>query len=176
MKRTMIIKLLILITLFTTTVFSQENKRLRSSLDNDASVDKMRSAIVRQLAMSPPDDINGNQVPQEVSIALPIQFEFGSSVLTNEGKETLNKAAAAMNSSDLKDLNFVVEGHTDSVGSNAYNLSLSQKRAYAAKNQLIAAGVSAQRLNAIGFGESKPIENLSTLDAAQRRVELVTKR
>ncbi len=161
--------------LISLTAYSKDPKRLRTALDDDASADKMRSAMLRQLAMSP-DDLSDNSAPQEVSIALPIQFEFGSAELTTQGAEILSKAAEAMNSTELVSLNFVIEGHTDSVGSNEFNLILSEKRAQSAKNHLIKNGINSKRLTAFGFGELKPIEASSSIDPSQRRVEIVTTR
>jgi outer membrane protein OmpA-like peptidoglycan-associated protein len=63
-----------------------------------------------------------------------------------------------------------VAGHTDTKGSQEYNQRLSEQRAQAVANQLIYNGVSAQRVTAVGYGESRPI---STNDAMNRRVEIL---
>ena len=63
-----------------------------------------------------------------------------------------------------------VAGHTDTKGSEAYNQKLSEQRAEAVANELIANGVSAQRIRTVGYGESRPI---SSNDAANRRVEIL---
>ena len=67
----------------------------------------------------------------------------------------------------------VVEGHTDSVGSNMTNLSLSQRRAEAVRQYLIRLGVDGERLRATGFGEEKPIDSNRTRRGRERnrRVE-----
>ena len=69
-----------------------------------------------------------------------------------------------------------IEGHTDSVGTAAYNETLSQKRSNSVKFYLIEKGISEGRLTALGYGESKPIaSNKSALGKAKnRRVELKT--
>jgi len=68
-----------------------------------------------------------------------------------------------------------IEGHTDSSGSDAHNLDLSQRRAESVKASLVAGGIAADRLLTRGFGESKPVaDNVTELGRAQnRRVELV---
>jgi outer membrane protein OmpA-like peptidoglycan-associated protein len=73
------------------------------------------------------------------------------------------------------DLNFSVEGHTDSDGDGALNQKLSVARAKAVMDKLIAMGISADRLKYAGFGESKPIDNNATPEgkANNRRVEFV---
>lgn len=66
-----------------------------------------------------------------------------------------------------------IEGHTDNDGEDAYNMKLSGERALAVKQWLIAAGVSADRLVAVGFGETRPIADNSTAEgkAQNRRTE-----
>ncbi len=68
-----------------------------------------------------------------------------------------------------------IEGHTDSVGGDALNLRLSNKRAQAVVNYLIKKGVDADRMEAVGFGEERPIQTNGTKAgrAANRRVEFV---
>ena len=67
-----------------------------------------------------------------------------------------------------------VAGHTDSTGSEEYNLQLSQRRADSVKNALIQRGVAAQRITAVGYGEGQPIGNNGTEFGRQqnRRVEV----
>jgi outer membrane protein OmpA-like peptidoglycan-associated protein len=62
-----------------------------------------------------------------------------------------------------------VEGHTDQIGTETYNQSLSEKRAEAVKNTLIQRGIDPNRIRAVGFGESQPI---SSNNAMNRRVTL----
>ena len=71
-------------------------------------------------------------------------------------------------------LRLSVEGHSDNMGKPASNLSLSQKRAEAVKNYLAQNGIDANRLEAKGFGQEKPVADNSTPEgrAANRRVEL----
>ncbi len=72
---------------------------------------------------------------------------------------------------------FIVAGHTDSVGSEAYNQGLSQRRAAAVGNWLTSNGVSADRLDVVGYGENQPKFDNMTEDGRKlnRRVEIVTK-
>lgn len=73
-------------------------------------------------------------------------------------------------------VNLTIEGHTDSDADDNYNLTLSQKRTESVKNYLISKGISAERLTAIGYGESRPIASNKTAagKAKNRRVELKT--
>ena len=70
--------------------------------------------------------------------------------------------------------NFVVEGHTDSIGSEAFNQKLSEDRASKVVGFLTKNGVSSARLKSAGFGETSPIKSNSTSSgrAANRRVEV----
>jgi len=75
---------------------------------------------------------------------------------------------------DYPDLNVVIEGHTDSVGSNAYNQKLSQARAEAVKKYMVEEnGIAANRITPKGFGEEQPIAPNTTAEgrAKNRRVE-----
>jgi OOP family OmpA-OmpF porin len=73
-------------------------------------------------------------------------------------------------------VNLTIEGHTDNVGDDAYNMTLSQKRTESVKDYLVSKGISASRLTAIGYGETKPIADNNKADgrARNRRVELKT--
>jgi hypothetical protein len=69
-----------------------------------------------------------------------------------------------------------IEGHADSQGADAYNLSLSQRRTESVKTYLMGKGIMESRLTAVGYGETKPIDDNSTAAgrAKNRRVELKT--
>lgn len=100
-------------------------------------------------------------------------FEFGSAELTPELRTLLDTGAGILlrNPSIL----MTIEGHTDSVGSDAFNLALSEARAQAGADYLIARGVPAERLFPIGFGETQPIASNETAEGRRqnRRLEFV---
>ena len=68
----------------------------------------------------------------------------------------------------------VIEGHTDSMGDDAYNLNLSRDRAFAIRQALVAEGIPASRISTQGFGEALPVASNSTSTGRQknRRVEI----
>ena len=109
------------------------------------------------------------------TVRLPIFFEFNSADLRPEGRALLDKVGAALASDELATFRFSVEGHTDSVGSDGYNSSLSAERAEAVKAYLMAQGVPAERLGTVGHGEVAPVADNETDDGRQRnrRVELI---
>ena len=111
------------------------------------------------------------------TVRLPIFFEFDSTVLLPEAEVLLARVGAALVSNDLADFRFSVEGHTDSVGPESYNATLSQERAEAVKAFLIARGVSEQKLATVGHGESRPVASNGDDEGRQRnrRVELINR-
>jgi flagellar motor protein MotB len=106
------------------------------------------------------------------AILYGIYFEVDSAMLKPESTETLQHVLAVIKSK--KSLNLVIEGHTDSRGSDKYNLELSRKRAQAVTDWLVKNGIDAARLNAKGYGESKPVADNSRPAgrALNRRVEI----
>lgn len=99
-----------------------------------------------------------------------IEFEVSSAVITPAGEEELQKAVAFF--TENEDVNAVIEGHTDTDGSEEGNLSLSQARAESVLAFLVLNGVDGDRLEAVGFGESQPILVDGVEDkAASRRIE-----
>jgi OmpA-OmpF porin, OOP family len=104
-----------------------------------------------------------------------VHFRFDSAALTSEAKSILDRSLSAIKSNPSK--NISVEGHTDSTGSDSYNLDLSQRRAQSVVDYLVTQGVSGARLNARGFGESNPVTaNDSASSRAQnRRVEIIAR-
>ena len=102
-----------------------------------------------------------------------ILFEVGSSSLSGTSQQTLDDVAAVL--TEFPKTTIVVQGHTDSTGSDQLNQSLSEQRSSAVRNHLIARGVDPSRLTAIGFGESRPVSDNETPEGrrANRRVDLV---
>ena len=103
-----------------------------------------------------------------------IYFTFNSDEIRDESEPTLQEIAEVLKRHP--DWKLAIEGHTDSIASDAYNLQLSQKRAAAVRNALVSRkGVAGARLNTAGFGESRPKDTNDTLEgrARNRRVELV---
>jgi outer membrane protein OmpA-like peptidoglycan-associated protein len=101
-----------------------------------------------------------------------LKFEFDKADLRPEDKELLSRIAGILTTAH--DYTISVNGHTDDVGSDAYNRKLSERRAQAVRNYLVQAGLSPEILSVEGHGKSLPLVK-GTSDAARaknRRVEL----
>lgn len=108
------------------------------------------------------------------SIDLAIQFEFDSSRITPASQKILDTLAAALTAPELANLQFRIEGHTDSRGQPAYNQKLSQARADEVKRSLIALQITGTRLVTEGKGASEPLNRADTTAAENRRVRIVS--
>jgi outer membrane protein OmpA-like peptidoglycan-associated protein len=123
-----------------------------------------------------PEAAPAPEAPQDEVIVLSdlgeVLFAFDSATLTPAAEATLDTVLEKLRGADV--LAIRVDGHTDSVGSDAYNQGLSERRAASVVDYLFSRGVAAEKLSSQGFGESKPIEDNGTDDgrAQNRRVEI----
>lgn len=86
-----------------------------------------------------------------------ILFEFNKSELQEQSKQTLDKVVLAMLSNEQ--FNIELSAHSDSKGGDSYNLKLSEQRANSTKNYIISKGISASRITAKGYGETRLLNN-----------------
>jgi len=105
-----------------------------------------------------------------------INFDTDKATLKPESMGTLNMIVDILKNNP--EIRFEVQGHTDNSGAAAHNLALSQQRADAVRQQLVAMGVDGGRLAAKGLGDTKPIADNATAEgrANNRRVEFITQR
>jgi OOP family OmpA-OmpF porin len=117
-------------------------------------------------------DANCHIIEQKV-IVRAVDFEFNSTRLTVPAQETLDDIDHAL--LNQPELQIEIQGYTDSVGADAYNLSLSRKRAEAVKAYLVSKGVHETVLTAKGYGKADPIASNATAEgrAQNRRVAFV---
>ncbi len=101
-----------------------------------------------------------------------ILFKTGSSVLSTTAEGNIAKLAKTLNK--YPDTNILVEGHTDSTGTEDYNQSLSERRANAVGNSLKSKGVVPNRISAMGYGKTQPVADNATESGRtlNRRVEI----
>ena len=95
-----------------------------------------------------------------------VLFDFDSYKLTDEAIPVLNDVAAWLKENE--DVQVVVEGHTDYIGTDAYNQVLSENRANAVVKYLIGKGIDAKRLSSVGYGKTRPVTDNKTPEARHR--------
>lgn len=114
---------------------------------------------------------DGNNL--NVSFRSDNQFKVGSSLLQGEAQNDLNRFAAVVKEFDKTNVTMI--GHTDSVGSESANQKLSEERAAAVRNLMVARGVASERVTTLGLGEGQPVADNNTDYGRQlnRRIEIV---
>jgi outer membrane protein OmpA-like peptidoglycan-associated protein len=119
---------------------------------NVFSVEKSKGPTAKLPAPLQPIDVI--ITPTEI-VLQPIYFEFDKSNITQQGAFELDKLVQVMKNNDK--LVIFAKSHTDSRGSDSYNLSLSDRRAQATVQYVISKGIPAERISGKGFGESEPV-------------------
>ena len=111
-------------------------------------------------------------VKEKVTMAADAHFDFDKAVLKPEGKAKLDDLVGKLKAVNLEVV--IAIGHTDSIGSKAYNQKLSLRRASAVKAYLVSKGIEANRIYTEGKGETQPIADNKTKEgrAKNRRVEI----
>lgn len=112
-------------------------------------------------------------VPPKKLVLEGVNFDFDKSAIRQEDLDNIDKDVASLES--WGNVNIEVAGHTDSRGSDEYNMKLSQRRVDAVRHYLVSKGIAADRLFAKGYGESQPVADNATDEGRfkNRRVELV---
>ncbi len=126
-----------------------------------------------RVAQAPPPPPPAPPPPTRRRIVLRgVNFDFDKSAIRADARPILDEAVATLRNEP--DIRISVEGHTDAIGTDAYNQKLSERRARAVADHLARGGISASRMTTEGFGESKPVASNASADgrAQNRRVEL----
>ncbi len=136
----------------------------------------VHGASDEQVVMVEETMVEETAAPEEpaeaVRVELDVKFDFDKAQVKDDSYGDIKNLADFMN--QYPQTTTVVEGHTDSVGSDAYNQGLSERRANAVRDVLVNQyGVSGDRVNAVGYGEARPVADNSTDSgrAINRRVE-----
>ena len=109
---------------------------------------------------------------EKVTFAADTFFDFDKAIVKPEGKAKLDELVNALKGLDTEVI--VAVGHTDSIGTDAYNLKLSERRANAVKAYLVSKGIPAEKIFTEGMGKKQPIASNKTKEgrAKNRRVEV----
>ena len=154
MKLNKIFKNILLITFATMLLSACATKKVTNQMQGDVYTGK---DTVEYLASGVPDRVF---------------FATNESVLTTASRETLRKQAAWLRKNSK--INVVLEGHADERGTREYNLALGQRRSESVSSYLIANGLSNSRMEAISYGEERPLI-LGSFESSwqkNRRVEI----
>lgn len=154
---------------------NQNLARLKSEAEAERErLAREKAAAVANLESTLSEIATTRRTARGLVMSLPdVLFDFDRATLRPEGTQTLAKLAGV--ALLVPELKFSVEGHTDSVGSDAYNEWLSEARAGSVADYLAQEGVAANRLHTEGYGERQPVVSNDTAAHRQmnRRVEII---
>jgi outer membrane protein OmpA-like peptidoglycan-associated protein len=151
-----------------------ENERLREQARQGAgeASEKDASAVASTKPSTPAPVRQAAPATPDVAVRT-VLFDFNRSTMNAEAKQSLVPVVKVLNGTPGHKVR--IEGYTDSVGSDAYNQALSQKRSESVKNFLVQSGLSANQIAARGFGEANPVASNDTEEGRRlnRRVEII---
>ncbi len=114
----------------------------------------------KDICKNTPKEWRVDQKGCATGITMLVNFEFDSTELNERGRANIGMLAAFMQSNPS--VNVVIEGHTDSIGTERYNMSLSKRRASKVRDALLDLGIEPGRIKTEAYGESKPIASNKT--------------
>jgi outer membrane protein OmpA-like peptidoglycan-associated protein len=108
------------------------------------------------------------------NIDLEIQFDFNSAAISKSSTQAVQELGKALSNPNLKGSTFVVAGHTDGIGGDAFNQDLSERRADTIKRYLVDQyGLTGSDLVTVGYGKTKLKDSANPADPINRRVQVV---
>jgi outer membrane protein OmpA-like peptidoglycan-associated protein len=152
---------------------AREAERARMEAAAKAEEAEKAKAEVDEL-LSQLSDLKAKQTERGIVLTMgDVLFAFDKATLSPEAFRNVDKLALFLQKHPNR--NVLIEGHTDNVGSEEYNLELSEKRADAVKDALVAKGIAEERITTKGYGEKYPVASNNTPDGRKqnRRVEVV---
>lgn len=156
-----------------------QNRELESTNSQLAAEQKARQSAEAKLAGAMKDLASIAAVKEEargvvITLSGSVLFASGKHALLNTAMTKLDQVAEALKAQD-GNKHMVVEGHTDSMGSDSTNQPLSLNRANAVRDYLVGRGVAADKISAVGMGATHPIADNKSAEnrANNRRVEIV---
>ncbi len=156
---------------------AEQAKKEAEAKEREAEMARLQAeeaVAKRQQLESELKELKAKQTDRGIILTLgDILFATGKDILMPGAIDTIDKLVTFLKK--YPNRNVLIEGHTDSVGGETYNLGLSQRRADAVGAALISKGISENRITAKGYGESRPVASNATSGGRQqnRRVEIV---
>ena len=136
-------------------------------------VNTLRNRKTRSLSLGERQEI-AELAATKPKIDLEIQFDYNSADISKGSTSAVQELGKALSDASLKGSTFVVAGHTDAIGGEAYNQELSERRADTIKKYLTEKyGIAGSDLVTVGYGESKPKDANAPMDPTNRRVQVV---
>ena len=136
-------------------------------------VDTLRNRKTRSLSLGEREEI-AEIASNKPKIDLEIHFDYNSADISKGSTQAVQELGKALSDASLKGSTFVVAGHTDAIGGEAYNQDLSERRADTIKKYLTDKyGVAGANLVTVGYGKTKPKDPNAPMDPANRRVQVV---
>jgi len=136
-------------------------------------VDSLRNRKSRSLSLGEREEI-AEIAATKPKIDLEIQFDYNSAAIRTSSMPAVQELGKALSNAGLKGSTFVVAGHTDAIGSDAYNQDLSERRADTIKKYLTEKyGIAGANLVTVGYGKTKPKVPNAPMDPVNRRVQVV---
>lgn len=149
---------------------ANEQSQARREAEESADEAKRRAEMLQEQL----EQLQAKKTDRGLVLTLgDVLFDTGKETLKSGAMTTMDRLADFLKKAPERTV--IIEGHTDSVGSDDYNMGLSQRRADAVKSALLNRGVEAGRINAVGKGEGFPVAGNETAAGRQqnRRVEIV---
>ena len=143
---------------------------VQEGVSEQTAVDNSITDAQKALASINPEQVRALDVATALNLQI-INFATGSSDIPDVNKSILDQAAALMQRAT--EVHLTVQGHTDAVGNAEANKALSQERAQAVVDYLVSKGVDPAQLQAVGYGQEKPVAENSTKEGQfkNRRIE-----
>lgn len=136
-------------------------------------VQTLRNRKTRSLSMGEREEI-AEIASTKPNIDLDIQFDYNSAEISSTSLPSVQALGKALTNANLKGSTFVVAGHTDAIGGEAYNQDLSERRADSIKRYLTDKyGINGTDLVTVGYGKTKPKDPNAPMDPINRRVQVV---
>jgi len=136
-------------------------------------VQKIRGRSTRSLSTAEREEIAA-MVKDKPKIDLEINFDYNSADISTKSLPSVQALGRALTNNDLKGSTFIVAGHTDAAGGDAYNQDLSERRADAIKRYLVDKyGINGTDLVTVGYGKSKLKDPSQPMAEVNRRVQVV---
>ena len=152
---------------------TRELDRLKREAEARANEAQNAAKLAEQL-LKELSDLKARQTERGIVLTIgDVLFATGKAEIRSDAKRSIDKLATFLTAQPNR--NVVIEGFTDSVGSDKYNLDLSERRAESARNELVSRGIGSERITTRGFGKRDPVASNDTPEGRQlnRRVEVI---